>query len=87
MKALSISVQKWSFSSPSIRLGKWVDDQMTLCKKYKEGKAAVITNERVAQLNSIGFEWRLREPTADSDTWQHRFGLLRESLSEHFHDV
>ena len=45
----------------SVKLGQWVRDQRKYYKKFMEGKAgASISAERVAQLNGIKFEWRIR---------------------------
>ena len=37
-------------------------------QKYKKGKDSLITKERIAQLNSIGFAWRAKDPSVDTDT-------------------
>jgi hypothetical protein len=45
----------------TVQLGEWVSHQRQFFKNYKEGKkgtGASITEERIAQLNAIGFEWR-----------------------------
>ena len=67
-----------SYAIDSVNLGGWVKKQRQYYKNYKNGKnstGASITEERIAQLNAIGFEWSLQE-TPDSTAWQHKFALL-----------
>jgi hypothetical protein len=65
-----------SYIVDSVRLSIWVNLQRHYYQNSKKGKVAPITEERIAQLNSIGLEWRLKAPMSDSDTWQHKFELL-----------
>lgn len=39
------------------KLGSWVHHQRRQYKKYKEGKPCHITEERIKQLNDLGFVW------------------------------
>ena len=41
-------------------LAKWVDYQRQCYWKIKKGQKAALTGDRIAQLESIGFEWRIR---------------------------
>lgn len=41
-------------------LAKWVDYQRQCYWKIKKGQKAALTSDRIAQLESIGFEWRIR---------------------------
>lgn len=41
-------------------LAKWVDYQRQCYWKIKKGQNAALTSDRIAQLESIGFEWRIR---------------------------
>ena len=43
----------------------------------RKGTGASITNERIEQLNSIGFEWRLTESKPNSKPWHEKYQLLR----------
>ena len=51
-----------------------------------EGKnnTSSITEERIAQLNSIGFEWKLIK-SAISEGWQKNFQLLRAFQNDNGH--
>ena len=40
-----------------------------------------ISNERIAQLNAIGFEWKVR----NSGKWEDKFNCLRAFQREHGH--
>ena len=42
------------------KLATWVHHQRRQWKKFKEGKAAHITAERIAQLDALGFDWTPR---------------------------
>lgn len=41
-------------------LAKWVDYQRQCYWKIKKGEKAALSSDRIAQLESIGFEWRIR---------------------------
>lgn len=66
-------------------LGKWV---MHLREKYKrcqqEGGRyrGQLTQERIARLNNIGFEWSIRPPTTP---WETRYQQLEAFHQEHSH--
>ena len=49
------------YAIDSVNLGQWVCTQRKFYKNLMNGKTEAcrtITDERIAQLNSIGFEWR-----------------------------
>ena len=48
-------------NSPNPTLGKWVSDQREYYKKYLEGQASSLTDEKVDLLNLIGFTWRVEK--------------------------
>jgi len=74
----------YSFAVNSVRLGVWVSRQKSLYKNFMEGKDNVrITQERIYQLNSIGFEWGLRKDETHEDAWNQNFDLLREFHQKH----
>jgi hypothetical protein len=77
-----------SYTVDSVRLGLWVKHQRHFYQNYKRGmkrKGTSITEERIAQLNSIGFEWKLRAPPKDDSTWQHKFERLCAFQRENGH--
>jgi hypothetical protein len=49
--------QRWR---PDPQLGKWVDAIRTSKKNYDIGKHSSLNPERIAALERIGFEWRIR---------------------------
>ena len=55
----------------SVKLGRWANFQRHCYYNDMEGKHATIIKEHISQLNSIGFEWRVNAPTADSETTAH----------------
>ena len=73
----------------SVKLGQWVNAQRQYYKNRtaeKTGKGARITDERIAQLNGIGFEWTICERTGLNEKgWQHKFQLLCAFQREHGH--
>ena len=70
------------FVIDSIKLGQWVKNQRKYYKNRMAGKTglrASITEERIAQLNAIGFRWNYsgaKEWRRDDDGWQKKFDLL-----------
>ena len=60
----------------AVNLGSWVSQQRYLYNCYADGKikgvGALLTEDRIDQLNSLGFEWKF-----DKDkVWQQKFDLL-----------
>mmetsp|Transcript_25637 Transcript_25637/g.36151 ORF Transcript_25637/g.36151 Transcript_25637/m.36151 type:complete len:504 (-) Transcript_25637:221-1732(-) len=64
--------------SPVPKLGDWVTEQRRQYKAMKEGKDTLLTKERIAQLEGIGFVWQVRQRTG----WQDRFDQLAEFKSK-----
>jgi len=66
------------FEVESVKLGQWAKQQQGFYKSLMEGgdKGAWITMERIAQLNSIGFEWNSEGSTSHGEKWNQKFGLL-----------
>ena len=62
----------------SVKLGQWVATQRQVYRNYMDGKKvdAFISEERIAQLNSIGFVWGAKDPMTDDEKWQFKFDLL-----------
>ena len=73
----------------SVNLGSWVRRQRRFYNQYMEGKTDqcdLITKERIAQLNAIGFEWKeIVETAVDEDKWQHSYQLLCAFQQENGH--
>ena len=62
---------KWSENS---QLANWVSQQRTQYRLYQEGKKSSMTKERIAKLESIGFEWVLLTLV----TWEQRYAELEQ---------
>lgn len=78
-----------SFVVEGVSLGKWISRQRTYYKNLIKGHGKVcITQERIDQLNSIGFEWRIyckeQSPAADTG-WNQNFQLLQEFYNKTGH--
>ena len=79
------------FVIDSIKLGQWVKNQRKYYKNRMAGKTglrASITEERIAQLNAIGFRWNYggeKEWRRDDAGWQKKFDLLCAFRREHGH--
>ena len=54
-------------------LGRWVDKQRHDYRKLKEGKKSVMVEERIRQLEELGFCW-----SVDEHVWNIRFKELQE---------
>ena len=67
--------QKWN-ENP--QLGRWVNNQRAQYRLYNEGKKSLITEERIALLESIGFVWDVQEAL-----WQQRFNEMKEYQAEY----
>jgi hypothetical protein len=63
-------------------LGPWVSKQRYHCKLYNEGKPSPMTEERIRELESVGFKW---EPNYVS--WNERFAQLRDFTAQFGHCV
>lgn len=62
------------------KLGSWVKEQRRNFGLMKEGKSSSMTEERVSQLNVLGFCWNAYEAL-----WLERFEELREYKNFHGH--
>ena len=49
------------------------------------GKKPSITEGRIAELNTIGFEWKINPLTIQIGTWQDKFKLLCDFQQKHGH--
>jgi len=49
--------KEWSGNK---QLGRWVSKQRVQYRYLQQGKESSMTEERIAKLESIGFEWSLR---------------------------
>lgn len=65
--------------------GQWVNKQRRCKKKFEKGLGSCggVTQERIEKLNSVGFEWTIRDN--DSSPWNQQFELLRAFQQEHGH--
>jgi len=59
------------------RLGYWVATQRTQHKYHIEGKQSSLNNEKIERLESIGFNWRVRN-IIGNNSWDRRFKELVE---------
>ena len=62
------------------KIGQVVQDQRLIWHNWMEGKASPIIEDRITQLNSIGFAWRANEPTAAIDMLVHAWVSCSYSL-------
>jgi hypothetical protein len=62
-------------------LAKWVDRQRGQNKRFAEGRTSTMTQEKVDQLNDIGFVWSVRGPKVQVD-WNIRFQQLLDFQRE-----
>ena len=58
----------------NLKFGTWVKTQRRSYKLYQEGKPSPMTDERIRELESIGFDWG----TSNKTGWSVRFEQLRE---------
>ena len=69
-----------NYEEDGIKLGRWVERQRVDYKKCRQGKPSNITQERIDQLNSIEFEWSLRETS-----WNQHFEALQSFKADKGH--
>ena len=69
--------------SKNSKLGEWVTDQRRQFKSKAEGKPSMLTDERKAQLDELGFIWKVR----DRADWNDRYEQLLEFKKENGHCV
>ena len=65
-------------------LGIWVKVQRSLCRKREKGEQNSLTDDRVAALDEIGFEW-VSLGTNNPEKWDERLSELREYREENGH--
>eukprot|EP00581_Thalassiosira_minuscula_P007000 CAMPEP_0183706548 /NCGR_PEP_ID=MMETSP0737-20130205/3328_1 /TAXON_ID=385413 /ORGANISM="Thalassiosira miniscula, Strain CCMP1093" /LENGTH=498 /DNA_ID=CAMNT_0025933963 /DNA_START=170 /DNA_END=1666 /DNA_ORIENTATION=+ len=65
------------------KLGEWVTDQRRQWKSKMEGKPSLMTEERKAKLDEIGFVWKVR----DRADWNDRYEQLLEFKKENGHCI
>ena len=63
--------------SANPKLGKWVSNQRSSYRSYQEGKPNSITEERIRELESIGFDWATTK-TGLASIWSAQFQQLCE---------
>ena len=63
------------------KLGIWVQTQRQQYRKWKQGKHAHITPERIEKLSKLGFVWELRKKTA----WDERYQQLVQYIEQYGH--
>jgi hypothetical protein len=59
------------------KLGRWVSTQRETYRLHQEGKPSGMTEDRIRELESVGFDWEVRKPDAAS-IWSMRFQQLSE---------
>jgi len=67
-------------SVDNVKLGRWVSNQRSAYKRFKDGQRSTMTQERIDQLNSIGFDW-----SKPQIGWEAQFRLLRGFQKENGH--
>lgn len=64
----------------SVKLGRWVSRQRILYRRREKGitgQVASITDARIAELNSIGYEWKVTKVVnTDEKGLQQKFKML-----------
>ncbi|KAL7543647.1 hypothetical protein ACHAXR_013067 [Thalassiosira sp. AJA248-18] len=65
------------------KLGEWVTDQRRQWKAKMEGKPNIMTEERKAKLDELGFVWKVR----DRADWNDRYEQLLEFKKENGHCI
>ena len=68
------------FKVNGINLAGWVSLQRQDYRRRREGEASPMTDERIEQLNEIGFDWVPFETS-----WNFHYGLLERFQQEHGH--
>ena len=68
----------YSYEIDGVKLGNWLSDQRVAYKKHSEGKPArYITQERIDQLEAVGFDFNDTKQKRDEAQWQSKLELLR----------
>ena len=66
----------------SPKLVKWVSDQRSQYRLFKSGKKSFINNERIEQLEVVGFQWTLDSQLIRKTAWNEQFSELLEFKQE-----
>jgi len=74
-----------SFVVQSVKLGTWASNQRHYYNMLMKGRPAPITQERIARLNSIGFQWSCGQEGMDHKAWACNFALLRSFRRKNGH--
>ncbi|KAL7449414.1 hypothetical protein ACHAWC_001482 [Mediolabrus comicus] len=67
-----------------VNLGKWVDRQRCQYKLFQKGQPSQLTDERIQQLNGLGFAWVVgtgrgeAKAKTDASKWDKQFRLLQQ---------
>ena len=69
-------LQKYAKSS---KLGHWVNNQRHQYRLLKSGKKSFINNERIVQLEDVGFQWISDSWLIHKTAWNERFSELPSS--------
>ena len=70
----------------SVQLGVWVSQQRQLYKDFRNGRtSASISDERIAELNAIGFDWKPMELSTITGRWREKFDRLCDFQREYRH--
>jgi peptide deformylase len=70
-----------------VNLGRWVDTQRHQYQLYQKGQPSQMTQERIQQLNGLGFIWVVGKgrgetrAKADASKWDKQFRLLQQYKS------
>lgn len=59
-------------------LGNWIANQKSNYTNFKDGKKTSMTPERIAALESIGFEWKSQKGSRGSMNWDDKYKELVE---------
>jgi hypothetical protein len=71
--------------SANPKLGKWVSNQRCNYKLYQDGKPSPMSEERIQEFDSIGFDWGPSKNNWASPVWRVRFQQLLEFKAKFGH--
>jgi len=61
-----------------VELGNWIRKQRVEYKKHVEGKPSQITQERIDQLEAVGYDFHYTKQKREKVQWQTKLALLRQ---------
>ena len=67
------------------KLGCWVSNQRRQYRLLKSGKKSFINNERIVQLDNVGFQWTVDSQLIRKTAWNERFSELLKFKKEWGH--